>query len=264
MISTQTKRFSLISTLLIGLALLLSISTPINVMIFSAINTALPSKALWMTITNSADGIFVGCLLLIALHKHQQLMTYAMLCGVALHYTIKFAKNAFAVLRPEHAALDQLVTLGPKLALDNYAMPSGHVASATMAMMFILQAHKLKRWMFLLLIIYPVLTALSRIAVGAHWPADTFAGAAIGILLGLVFVELANREKVKQNSKTIQYITLTLYIPFIVLAISQIKSIHDVTSLIHQGMMVLIGVLALVVWGKTFLSIINKKALLSE
>lgn len=256
MISTQTKRFIFVSTILIGLALLLSISTHINVMIFSAINTALPSKALWMTITNSADGIFVGCLLLIALHKHQQLMTYAMLCGVALHYTIKFSKNAFAVLRPEHAALDQLFTLGSKLALDNYAMPSGHVASATMALIFILSAHKLKGWKFFLLVSYPVLAALSRIAVGAHWPADVCAGAAIGILLGLVFVELARRQEIG-NSKAIQYITLSLYIPFIALAILQAASIHDLASLIYQGTMVLIGVFALIIWIRILVSLMS-------
>lgn len=263
MISPQTKIFISISAALIGMAILLSIFAPLNLIIFSAINAALPSQALWMTLTNSADGIFVGCLLLIALQKHQRLMTCALLCGLTLHYAIKFSKNFFSILRPEHAELEHLFTLGPELALDNYAMPSGHVASATMAMIFILSAHKLKGWKFFLLVSYPVLAALSRIAVGAHWPADVCAGAAIGILLGLAFAALARRQEIG-NSKAIQYITLSLYIPFIALAILQAALIHDLASLIYQGTMVLIGVFALIIWTRTLVSLINKKAPLAE
>lgn len=264
MTSLQTKFFTFISTALVGLAILLSFFTPINLTIFSAINAAFPSQVFWMTLTNTADGIFVGCLLLIALRKQKPLMTYALLCGLSLHYVIKFSKSAFSILRPEHAKLDYLFTLGPELALDNYAMPSGHAASATMAMIFILSAHKLNGWKFLLLISYPILAALSRIAVGAHWPADVCAGAAIGILLGLVFVALARRQETGPNSKAIQYITLSLYIPFIALAILQAASVHDLASLIYQGTMVLIGVFALITWTKIFVSLINKKALLAE
>lgn len=260
MTNTQTKLFTLISAALIGLAILSSVFKPINLTIFSTINAAFPSQAFWMTLTNTADGIFVGCLLLIALHRQKPLMTYALLSGLTLHYVIKFSKSAFSILRPEHAGLDHLFTLGPELALDNYAMPSGHVASATMAMIFILSAHRLKGWKLLLLISYPILAALSRIAVGAHWPADVCAGAAIGIILGLVFVALARRQEVGPNSKAIQSITLSLYIPFIALAIFQAASIHNLASLIYQGTMVLIGVLALIIWIKTLLLLINKKA----
>ncbi|MFO1390529.1 phosphatase PAP2 family protein [Cellvibrio sp.] len=269
MTTTRTRLLSLTSITLIGVAILLSAIKPLNMSIFSAINSALPSKALWVTITNSADVIFVGCLLFITLRKHQRLLTCAVLCGISIHYIVKFAKDSFAILRPEYGGLDHIVRLGPKLASNNYAMPSGHVASAFMAIIFIIFAHQLKGWKLLLLFIYGLLVALSRMAVGAHWPADVCAGAAIGITLGLIFVELANKESFWFDQhinvkKTVQYLTLLAYIPFVVLAITHAKSIHGFTSLINQGIMVLIGLVALGFWLVSAASLMNKKAPLAE
>ncbi|WP_189419741.1 phosphatase PAP2 family protein [Cellvibrio zantedeschiae] len=209
-----------------------------------------------MTITNIGDATFLSCALLIALHNHKRLLTNAVICGVFIHYTIKFTKNIFAVLRPEHTLdLTNLITLGPALKLDNYAMPSGHTASAFMAVIFIASAYQLRSWKLWLLISYACLVGISRIAVGAHWPADVFAGAVIGIFFGL----LCTHEKWNITHIAVQYLTLALYLPFIYIAIHRVKSIHDATSLINEGAMVLAGILGLAIWLLSVKSHFNKK-----
>lgn len=70
----------------------------------------------------------------------------------------------------------------------NQSFPSGHTLSAFAAASAIyLAARPLAgRWVHLLpgLFVLAVGVGLSRVAVGAHWPADVWAGAALGLLAG--------------------------------------------------------------------------------
>ena len=74
------------------------------------------------------------------------------------------------------------------------AMPSGHTMTAfagAAAVYFSLPERTRGRhaWVFVL----AALVGCSRIAVGAHWPADVVVGASAGVLSGLVGVWLAQR-----------------------------------------------------------------------
>lgn len=255
------KTFGIICIPFICLATLLIIFTPLNYTIFTVLNQAFPSKTLWMTITNIGDGIFLGCILFIALRTHKQLLTKAIICAIFIHYTIKFTKSFFEILRPEHTTdIPSLITLGPALALNNYAMPSGHTASIFMAVLFIAVAYRLQSWKFWLLIACACLVGTSRIAIGAHWPADVCAGAVIGIFFGL----LCANEKWNFRHATIEYLTLAFYLPFIYFAIRHIKDIHDTTSLINESPFILAGLISLVVWLLNVKSYFNIKTPVTE
>lgn len=74
------------------------------------------------------------------------------------------------------------------------SMPSGHSITAfagATAIYFTLAPAKRRRWLVLFLAALGV--ACSRIAVGAHWPADVAVGAAGGMLSGLTGAWLAAR-----------------------------------------------------------------------
>jgi len=240
-----TKTFSLLCLSLIGSACLLSIFKSLNRELFGVINQALPLKILWMTITNMGDAMFLGCILFVALHKNRHLLPNALLCALFIHYTVKLTKHLCAVLRPEHSPdLLTVTTLGPALKLDNYAMPSGHTASVFMAAIFIITAQNLRGWKLGAILACAALIGLSRIAVGAHWPADVFAGAVIGIGFGL----LCTHQKLNLNHPSVPYISLVFYWPFIYLAINHVNAITDFTSLVNEGIFVTAGITALIIW----------------
>lgn len=76
------------------------------------------------------------------------------------------------------------------------AMPSGHTITAfagATAIYFSLAPARRHRFLWLFGVALGV--ALSRMAVGAHWPADVSVGAALGILSGLTGAWLGSRIK---------------------------------------------------------------------
>lgn len=76
------------------------------------------------------------------------------------------------------------------------AMPSGHTITAfaaATAIYFSLTPGRRHRFLWLFIMALGV--GLSRMAVGAHWPADVAVGAALGILSGLVGAWLCSKIK---------------------------------------------------------------------
>ena len=78
--------------------------------------------------------------------------------------------------------------------LTSLSMPSGHTLTAfalATALYFSVSPAKRKYavWLFVL----AGLAGLARIAVGAHWPADIFAGMSVGLFSGMLGASLAQR-----------------------------------------------------------------------
>jgi undecaprenyl-diphosphatase len=92
-------------------------------------------------------------------------------------------KNLIAATRPAAAlGIDQIVVIGGPLLYK--AMPSGHAVTAfTVATLISLDARLSRPWRLAVWAL-AFAVALSRVAVGAHWPADICAGAALGVLVG--------------------------------------------------------------------------------
>lgn len=110
----------------------------------------------------------------------------ALLCLVVAGGLISFAKWHWPTPRPglvleQH----QLVTIGDVISQSG-SMPSGHAAVvAALLTMVIMTLHKrsnLSKGVLFALVTLAVCAAWSRVAIGAHWPADILIGMSVGVL----------------------------------------------------------------------------------
>lgn len=103
-----------------------------------------------------------------------------------LKHSLEFPRPA-AVLDPA-----SFYILGKQLT--HFSMPSGHTLTAFAILSAFYFALPLsRRRAFLWLFLVASLAGLARIAVGAHWPADVFGGAAVGIFSGAAGALLTRR-----------------------------------------------------------------------
>jgi hypothetical protein len=78
--------------------------------------------------------------------------------------------------------------------LTSFAMPSGHTLTAFAVLSGIYFAIDRKhRGPFFWLFVVAAFGGFARIALGAHWPSDVFAGAALGIFGGIIGGHFSNR-----------------------------------------------------------------------
>lgn len=123
----------------------------------------------------------------------------AWLCAAPLAGVLTRAgKSWAATARPLEVLDPQTVhVIGEPLFIA--AMPSGHTLTAfagAAAIYFALDP--VRRWRHLWLFVMALGVGLSRMAVGAHWPADVSVGAAMGLLSGLTGAWLATRIPAQQ------------------------------------------------------------------
>ena len=80
---------------------------------------------------------------------------------------------------------DTFIIIGRQL--KSFSMPSGHTLTAfAIAAGIYFAIPAARRQPFWWLFVLAALAGLSRVTVGAHWPADVFAGAAIGLFSGIM------------------------------------------------------------------------------
>ncbi|HVZ46783.1 MAG TPA: phosphatase PAP2 family protein [Ramlibacter sp.] len=109
-------------------------------------------------------------------------------------------KYVVASARPAGTDIaSQLHVIGMKLA-GSYSMPSGHsLAAGALAMFLCLWMPQawVRRWGALVVVV-AVLASVSRVAVGAHWPADAACGFALGMLCVLLLAWLVRKRPVRK------------------------------------------------------------------
>jgi undecaprenyl-diphosphatase len=150
---------------------------------------------LWMSITVLGTG-WVAILLVSMLDRHTSLCSLsalgALIVGGLLVTQIKHWVPSPRPLRV--LGSESLSVIGQQLSGMN-SMPSGHalcaMAAVTVMILFV-RAHRGRSWAIpLLLLALGLLVSWSRVAVGAHWPADVCVGAALGIATGLLCWEFS-------------------------------------------------------------------------
>lgn len=120
---------------------------------------------------------------------------------------IQLIKAAFSVARPALAmGLSDITVIGVPV-LHSGSMPSGHAAAAgtsvTLLVLLLQQRQWLNRWRLAALTVFFGLVAGSRVAVGAHWPADVLVGSGLGMVCAALCWQLAGRLLPPINSPAV-------------------------------------------------------------
>lgn len=103
-------------------------------------------------------------------------MSIAGILGLIVYKIIKMYTE-----RPRPYSVLKDIKLGTA-PLDKYSFPSGHTLHAFSFSLICIQYYPQTAWF---LIPTSLLIALSRVALGLHYPTDVLAGASIGYLLSL-------------------------------------------------------------------------------
>jgi len=215
----------------------------VNEQLFRVLNTLLPIQNLWMSLSALGDGLAVGSVLYIVFMARSNILAAALVAGLITHFTSQGLKGLFAITRPEHTpGFEQIYLLGPPLAADNFSMPSGHAITLLMLATFIFQKLKLTTVYKVLLVSVLTLACLSRIAVGAHWPADILMGAGLGVLIGTFCCRLP----IKINHQWLTLLIHALFLPFFILSVAKYYSAAG--SDLHNIIIALLGAGAFGVW----------------
>ena len=87
-------------------------------------------------------------------------------------------------MRPRPFIAHRKIKQGAR-TLDEYSFPSGHTMHAVAFAAVLTQSMP---WMGILLIPFALLTGLSRVVLGLHYPSDVFMGAVLGMFNATLFL----------------------------------------------------------------------------
>ncbi|MRI34821.1 hypothetical protein EOPP23_17730 [Endozoicomonas sp. OPT23] len=169
----------LATLLLLPMALLL-LQPGMNQQVFTQINSVDYGwlTPVWILLTNFGDGFFLyplAMLLFINSPGKYWVLILTMIIGALL---LNGGKELIASARPLAELNEAVRVLGPELRANS--MPSGHTGTVfLLAGLVFLYGSKA---FSLLVLIFAVLVAISRVVVGAHWPLDLLPGAWLGVV----------------------------------------------------------------------------------
>ncbi|WP_126446814.1 phosphatase PAP2 family protein [Sulfuricystis multivorans] len=177
---------------------------------FLAINAA--ARALpddfWAGITALGDTLPAFAILLPLVARRPDAAAAALITVLIASLASHLLKYGLAMPRPA-AALDPALfhVIGPRLSAR--AMPSGHTTAA-FAVAALVGGHTLGLRAWLPMIGLACLIALSRLAVGAHWPTDVLVGAALGWASGFLGLHLSACCR-RCRARFLHWLTLALF-----------------------------------------------------
>ncbi|QTR45722.1 phosphatase PAP2 family protein [Thiothrix litoralis] len=133
--------------------------------------------ALWANLTILGDALVAMVLLSLLAGRYPALLPAGILAGLIATLWSRSLKNLLEVERPLTVLGSQVHVIGSDLF--NFSFPSGHTTAAFVVAgvyALVLQRDRVTAALFCV----ALLAGFSRIAVGAHWPMDVCAGAALG------------------------------------------------------------------------------------
>ncbi len=150
----------------------------------------------WMIVTNQFSWIPLFALLLFLVFKAYgwkkglMIMVVAALLVTFSDQFVNFIKDYFGRLRPNNdPTINEFIRIlkRPK----SFSFVSGHSTTSFAVTTFMILTFKKYYKYPLLLLIWPVLFAYSRIYVGVHFPVDIFIGMLLGVLEGYIFYKIS-------------------------------------------------------------------------
>ncbi len=190
----------------------------LNQPLFLWLNHALylPAEGLWLNVTLFGDAGMMAILLLPLIGKRPDIIWSALLAGILTAILVDVGKDFFAFQRPPNVlAAETFHQLGNRFGAASF--PSGHTAAAfsvagTISLMVTDTRIRLA------VIALALFIALSRIAVGAHWPMDITAGAFTGWLAAIFGVWLGRHLPANRGVQifcALLLVTTVIYLVFI-------------------------------------------------
>jgi membrane-associated phospholipid phosphatase len=181
-------------------------TTGINRDLFISINSfaAHTSPFIWANLTLMGDTMVAIAILILFIRKRPDLVWSGIIAAIIGTVIVNLLKIYLNAPRPP-ANIDRTIIniIGP--ALVGRTFPSGHTVTIfTLAGILMFFFRRL--FVRLGLILIALLTGISRIAVGVHWPADVLAGAAIGCLCAMAGVYFVTKLGWNRN-KSFQIVT---------------------------------------------------------
>ncbi len=199
--SIATSGYRITMGVLLALMVFLLLFPAVNTALFTTLNQfATPGSAdFWANITNLGDGLLATGIGIAVFSRISRNLAVVFLNVILVGLFVQIGKYGFNYipgldalgLRPVgRLGIDAVNVIGP--ALEHYSFPSGHsAAAASVATIICLKIPS--RSIRAMVILVAVIVALSRAVVGAHWPADIAAGAALGVAGALLSVWLVDK-----------------------------------------------------------------------
>jgi glycosyltransferase involved in cell wall biosynthesis/membrane-associated phospholipid phosphatase len=226
-----------------GLALLAA--TGSNVTLFRTLNALPGSDAFWSAMTLLGDTAVACSLGLLAARRFPKLLWAMVPAALAATLWVHGLKNAHEVRRPLGTLERQTVhVVGPELRFGSF--PSGHATTAFTIAGVVVLGLSLGWWAAALLFV-AVLVALSRVVVGAHWPADVLAGAFGGWLSAVIGLWVAERWQFGQRG-AVQRLTALVFAAFAVVLVIGYDGRYPEAGWVART----VGVLVLFAYALTF------------
>jgi membrane-associated phospholipid phosphatase len=175
-----------------------------NAALFQGIQakTAELPDSLWAWTTDQASVVAVAAWMCFALPRLPRAAASVLLSWPAGVLIIRGLKYLIDEARPQVVLPpDAIHVIG--VELTSLSFPSGHTATAfavAAALIYSLSSAG-RRIAALPVLAIAAVIGLSRIAVGAHWPVDVLAGAALGWICGLVGVWWSDRWRFWENRR---------------------------------------------------------------
>ncbi len=165
----------------------------VNTSLFLSINhlgSYLPDN-LWAFLSYVGDGLTAVVIMLPLAWRFPRLLWAGFIALLIGTLSLTWIKDALYVARPPivlPAGTFNLIGV----PLTYLSFPSGHSATGMMFAVILMHFFQSRGWNRILLA-WAFLIALSRIMVGAHWPADILGGAAMGVIIGWLSLYIAER-----------------------------------------------------------------------
>lgn len=164
----------------------------------------------WITLTNQFSWIPLFALLFFLIFrsygwkKGLLLMVIAALLITFSDQFVNFIKDYFGRIRPNNdTSINEIIRIlkGPR----SFSFVSGHSTTSFAVSTFLIATLKKHYKYPLLLLIWPILFAYSRIYVGVHFPVDIFVGMLLGIVIGFLFykISLTFLKKIPEKHKPV-------------------------------------------------------------
>ena len=177
--------------------------SPLNQALFSYLNHITPASMLpaWYLLTTLADGVFALSLFTVISTLHQRMVMHACISFLLSTLLIQGLKHGLSVPRPlALSTFTEFQQYGEVLTQN--AMPSGHTATAFVSITLLYLYRNVRRYentYKILLLTSAITLGLSRVMIGAHWPADVLVGACVGIFSALLPIWLIHKIQLKSS-----------------------------------------------------------------